>query len=180
MDDRALVDAAIRGDQHAFEQIVERETAGVFRACYRVLGRVHDAEDATQEAFVTAYRALGTFRGDGTLSAWLARIAVRVALRAAIRRHEALPIGDAAGAGLPAGDEDPADGALEAERGRIVRAAVAGLPDPYREVVALRYFADCSLVEIARVTGRPLGTVKSHLHRGLSQLRQRLGVEVAA
>ncbi len=180
MDDRALVDAAIRGDQHAFEQIVDRETAAVFRACYRVLGRVHDAEDATQESFVTAYRALGTFRGDGTLSAWLARIAVRVALRSATRRREALPIEDASAGRLPAGDPDPADGALEAERGRLVRTAVAGLPEPYREVVALRFFADCSLLEISRVTGRPLGTVKSDLHRGLARLRERLGVEAAA
>ena len=180
MDDRTLVEAVIRGDQHAFEQIVERETAAVFHACYRILGRLHDAEDATQESFVTAYRALGTFRGEGTLAAWLARIAVRHALRAATRRREAIPIDAEAAGGLASGTGDPLGDALDAERGRLVRAAVAGLPEPYREIVALRFFADLSLAEIALATDHPIGTVKSYLHRGLERLRDRLGVEVAA
>ncbi len=180
MDDRALVDAVLGGDQRAFEQLVERETGAVFRACYRILGRVHDAEDATQESFVTAHRMLGTFRGEGPLAAWLARIAVRHALRAAARRRDTVPI-DGSSADVPTSPYgDPLAGALEAERGRLIRAAVAALPEPYREVVALRYFADLSLAEIAQTTGRPLGTVKSHLHRGLARLHEELVVEVSS
>lgn len=180
MDDRALVEAVIGGDRHAFDLLVERETAPVFRVCYRILGRLHDAEDATQESFVTAYRALATYRGDGPLGAWLARIATRQALRMAVRRREGAPMPDSVdGAAAPAAS-DPLAEALEAERHRQVRSAVAALPEPYREVVALRFFAELSLDEIARTTGRPLGTVKSHLHRGLARLRERLGVELAA
>jgi len=66
---------------------------------------------------------------------------------------------------------DPAILALRAERATEIRTAVATLPEPYREVVALRFFGEASLEEIARETGRPLGTVKTHLHRGLARLR---------
>ena len=60
---------------------------------------------------------------------------------------------------------------MRAERATEIRAAVIALPEPYREVVALRFFADASLDQIATQTGRPLGTVKTHLHRGLARLR---------
>jgi RNA polymerase sigma-70 factor, ECF subfamily len=180
VDDRALVEAVIAGDQDAFGRLVERETGSVFRVCYRVLGRVHDAQDATQETFVIAYRALPTFRGDGSLAAWLARIATRQALRTAGRRTETASLDaetpdDGSGHGI-----DPVSELVEAERAGAIRAAVAQLPEPYREVVVMRFFAELSLGEIAHATGRPLGTVKSHLHRGLARLRDRLGVEAAA
>jgi RNA polymerase sigma-70 factor (ECF subfamily) len=69
---------------------------------------------------------------------------------------------------------DPAILSLRAERATEIRTAVATLPEPYREVVALRFFGEASLDEIARETGRPLGTVKTHLHRGLARLRTSL------
>jgi RNA polymerase sigma-70 factor (ECF subfamily) len=74
---------------------------------------------------------------------------------------------------------DPALLSVRAERATEVRAAVRSLPEPYREVVALRFFGDASLDEIAQETGRPLGTVKTHLHRGLARLRDRLADEAA-
>ena len=69
---------------------------------------------------------------------------------------------------------DPAHSVLRSERDAQLRAAVAALDEPYREVVALRFFAERSLAEIAVATDRPLGTVKTHLHRGLARLRQSL------
>ena len=69
---------------------------------------------------------------------------------------------------------DPAQRAIRTERDTRLRSAVASLDEPYREVVALRFFAERSLAEIATATGRPLGTVKTHLHRGLARLRQAL------
>jgi RNA polymerase sigma-70 factor (ECF subfamily) len=66
---------------------------------------------------------------------------------------------------------DPANAVLRSERDAQLRAAVAALEEPYREVVALRFFAERSLAEIADATDRPLGTVKTHLHRGLARLR---------
>ncbi len=69
---------------------------------------------------------------------------------------------------------DPAHTVLRTERDARLRAAVASLDEPYREVVALRFFAERSLAEIAESTDRPLGTVKTHLHRGLARLRSAL------
>jgi RNA polymerase sigma-70 factor (ECF subfamily) len=133
---------------------------------------------------VIAFRSLGTWRGEGPFGAWLSRIGVRVALRQVGRRRNVTwldPLdadarsGDAAIAhGVPAPDSDPASHAVRAERSASIRNAVASLDEPYREVVALRFFAERSLAEIADETGRPLNTVKTHLHRGLAKLRDRL------
>lgn len=177
VDDHALVRAVLDGDRDAFRHLVEREQVAVYRACLRILGRSHDAEDVAQESFLMAYRSLGSYRGEGALGGWLMRIATRQAFRRLGQRRDPgeLPAelpGGAAGA-------DPVASVLAGERERTVRLAVAALGEPYREVVALRFFGELSLGEIASVTGRPLGTVKTHLRRGLERLR-RLLEEVAA
>lgn len=147
-----------------------------------------------------AYRSLGSWRGEGTFGAWIARIAVRVALRHAARRRPMVSIDPletasslTTGAPLSPADRasraallssaleavpthDPAALALRGEREAAIRTAVAELAEPYREVVALRFFGDLSLAEIAATSGRPLGTVKTHLHRGLLRLRESLAV----
>lgn len=175
--DRAAVDAILGGHADGFRILVEREAAGVIRACYRILGDPHEAEDAAQEAFVIAYRSLGSWRGDGAFGAWLSRIAVRVALRQASRRRAVAWVDPVSQPERGATDQstDPATLAIRAEHSTDLRAAVARLDEPYRETIALRFFAERSLAEIAVETGRPLGTVKTHLHRGLLRLRDALG-----
>jgi RNA polymerase sigma-70 factor (ECF subfamily) len=185
----------LAGDRDAYRTLVERESRATARICYRVLGDPHEAEDAAQEAFVTAFRSLSSWRGESPFGAWLARIALRIALRSASRRRPVVWLDPAhpessverdgpqardgasaaaafTSASMAAGPaHDPAVLTVHAERASAVRAAVAGLDEPYREVVALRFFGDLSLAEIAAETGRPLGTVKTHLHRGLLRVR---------
>jgi RNA polymerase sigma-70 factor (ECF subfamily) len=174
VDDRALVDAVLAGDRQAFGHLVERETRSVYRACLRILGRPHDAEDVTQESFVAAFRAIRTYRGDGSLRAWLLRIATRQAFRRLSQRRSTVELAEIPEPRLADSSTEPTRVVTQMESRREVREAVAELPDPYREVVALRFFADLSLAEVAEATGRPLNTVKTHLRRGLERLRPAL------
>jgi len=181
-DDREIVDAVLAGDRQAFRALVEREGPAVVAACARVLGDRSEAEDVAQEAFVIAYRSLSSWRADGAFGAWLSRIAMRLAVRRLAQRRRVTWLDPVAAESDPVGTEryrsmghadvvDPATSVLRSEREAELRAAVAGLDEPYREVVALRFFGQRSLAEIAAATDRPLGTVKTHLHRGLARLR---------
>jgi RNA polymerase sigma-70 factor (ECF subfamily) len=177
VDDRGLVRAFVAGDEAAFRAFVDQHATLVFRICYRILGSVDEAEDAAQDTFVQAYRALATFRGDGPLGAWVARIATRECWRqsaSGARRRAMVRRLDDVVQPLPVDAADPLREALAAEERDAVRLAVASLPEPYREVVALRFFGDLSLADIGFATGRPTGTIKAQLHRGLQRLRGHL------
>ena len=195
------VRAVLDGNRDAFAVLVERDLPAVTRVCYRVLGNAADAEDAAQEAFLAAFRSLPDWRGDGPFTAWISRIAVRISIR---RAHQRRPVDwiDAAsldgqdemldpggrrvarhfaGAAADAADAtDPGRLALAGEEAAVVRDALRDLEEPYRETVALRYFAGLTVPEIAEACGRPQGTVKTHLHRGLLRLRERLDTLEAA
>ncbi len=177
VDDRALVEATLAGDRQAFGGFVERETRAVYRACLRILGRPHDAEDVTQESFVAAYRAIGSYRGDGPLRGWLLRIATRQAFRRLAQRRPTVAIDTVPEPYLADSRTDPTRIAVASELRGELRDAVEALPEPYREVVALRFFAELSLAEVADATGRPINTVKTHLRRGLERLRPLFDVE---
>ncbi len=177
-DDRALVDTVLDGDRDAFRVIVERSQGQVYRVCLRVLGTVAEAEDVAQESYVTAFRSLGSYRGDGPVVAWVVRIATRSAFR---RRAQRRPTTDLEAArSVVGGSPDPLQSVIAGERRVAVRSAVAALDEPYREVVALRYFGELSLEEVSRVTGRNLNTVKTQLRRGLQRLSSEIGSETPA
>ena len=180
MDDLALARSLAAGDDEAFRQLVDLETPSVFRTCYRILGRVDEAEDATQETFVLAYRSLASFRGDGRPGAWLTRIATRECWRRAAvrnRRNSATTSLDEMLIETLPGATSPLGDLVAAEERTRVRKAVEALGEPYREVVALRFFGELSLLDIAAATGRPEGTVKAQLHRGLERLRRSMASE---
>jgi RNA polymerase sigma-70 factor (ECF subfamily) len=178
VDDLALAHRLAMGDEAAFEELVLRETTSVFRVCHRILGSVEEAEDAVQETFVLAFRALDTYRGDGPPGAWVARIAVRECWRrhkSLVRRAARTMALDDVIMDTTADRADVAREVLSAEQRAEVRRAVEALPEPYRETLSLRFFGDLSPADIAAATGRPEATVRTHLHRGLQRLRIRMG-----
>ena len=182
MDEREFIQAIRAARPDAYRHLVEREVDAVFRLAYRILGNAQDAEDVAQETFVTAYRSIETFRGEGTIGAWLRTIAARLALRHATRRSSKQASGyltDDVTEAYP-GPSNPLAGVLSAEQAELIRRAIGGLPQAQREVISLRFFGDLTLPEIATATGRPLPTCKSHLRRGLIRLRESLRTEVAA
>jgi RNA polymerase sigma-70 factor (ECF subfamily) len=171
--DRQLVDSVLGGDTGAFRVLVERESAQVIAVCRRILGNPTEAEDVAQEAFLRAYRSLATYRGDGPFAAWISRIAARQALARLVNRPAATQLDETtADAALSATGDEPEAWALAGEQRAAVREAVASLPRQQRDVVALRFFGDLSIEEIAETTRTPVGTVKSRLHRGLANLRE--------
>jgi RNA polymerase sigma-70 factor (ECF subfamily) len=175
--DRTLVDAVISGDDEAYRVLVDRERENVIGLCRRLLRDPQEAEDVAQEAFIQAYRALPTFRGDGAFGAWIGRIASRMAyarlkrpteLRADPTREDGWLIDAAEGI-------DPQRAILDGERRAEVQRAISSLPEHQRRIVEMRFYGGMSLEEISSATGAPIGTVKSRLHRALAALRGRLG-----
>jgi RNA polymerase sigma-70 factor (ECF subfamily) len=148
-----------------------------FRAAYVVTGSAEDAEDAAQDGFVKAYRALGRFRDGAPFRPWLLRIVVNEARnrRRSAGRRAALAL-RAAGE-QTSGDAAPSPEArvLGEERREALLAAVNVLDEKDRLVIGCRYFLDLSEEETAATLGWRRGTVKSRLSRSLERLRRELG-----
>lgn len=141
----------------------------VFRLCLGLTGNHADAEDATQETFLAILRGLSGFRGECRLSTWIYRIAIRTALRIRARkpRTEALETDP---------PDEPGDPALDRERSRQIRGALARLTSDHRTVLALFSIDGLSHREIAETLGIPEGTVWSRLHLA----RKKLAAELKA
>lgn len=180
--DGELVERARRGEVSAYEQIVERYREPVFRAAYLVTRSSADAEEAAQDAFVKAYRALGRFRSGAPLRPWLMRIAVnesRNRVRSAARR-DTLAVRAAAERPPEGSDQSPEAALLAAERRHELLAAVERLREDDRLVISCRYFLGLSEAEAAQVLGWRMGTLKSRLSRALGRLRSELDEEARA
>jgi RNA polymerase sigma-70 factor (ECF subfamily) len=174
LDESELVERAKRGDVEAYEQLVRAHQQVAFRTAYVVSGGASDAQDAVQEAFVKAYRALGRFREGHVFRPWLLRIVANEAInrRRAARRQANLAL--RAAEGRPAGDAVPSPEvvALAQERQQEVVAAVGKLRPEDRLVIAYRFWFDMSEAEMAEALGCARGTVKSRLSRALGRLRE--------
>ena len=177
LDDAELVERARRGDLRAWETIVRSYKGIAFRTAYLLSGSAADAEEAAQDGFVKAYRALGRFRRGAPLKPWLLRIVANEARnrRRSAGRREQLAL-RAAEADRP-GDAVPSPEAalLERESRARLLEAVNRLSDDHRDAVACRFFLQLSEEETAAALGIRRGTVKSRLARALERLRQELG-----
>ncbi len=174
LDESDLISRAKRGDAHAYEELVHAYQGIAFRTAYVIAGNGADAEDAAQDGFVKAWRALGRFREGAPFRPWLLRIVANEARnrrRSAGRRaHLALR----AATEQPSGDAAPSPEAayLSAEQRQGLLAAVNELPDEQRTVISLRYFVGLSEHEVGQALGLPQGTVKSRTSRALERLRE--------
>jgi RNA polymerase sigma factor (sigma-70 family) len=179
LEDGELVRRARQGDERAYDALVQAHQSIALRVAYVICPSAGDAEDATQEAFVKAWRALGRFADGRPFRPWLLAI---VANEARNRRRSA---GRAARMALRACDdrasgaaaESPEDAVLASERRRALVDALERLGDADREVIACRWFLDLSEEETAAAVGCARGTVKSRLSRAMGRLRAILAEE---
>lgn len=174
LDENDLIQRAKRGDKHAYEELVYAYQDIAVRTAYVLAGNAADAEEAAQDGFVKAWRALGRFRDGAPFRPWLLQIVANEARnrrRSAGRRaHLALR----AATEHPSGDAAPSPEAalLSAEQRAGLLAAVNELPEDQRSVIALRYFVGLSEQEVGETLGLPSGTVKSRTSRALERLRE--------
>jgi RNA polymerase sigma-70 factor (ECF subfamily) len=172
--EEALVERARRGDPSAFEELVLAYQSLAFRTAFVISGNAADAEEAAQDGFVKAHRTLGRFRSGEPFRPWPLAIVANEARnrRRTSGRRAALALRAAAEPGAP--DDDPEQAAVATERRQSLLAAVAGLRDDDRDVLACRYFLDLSEEETAAALGIAQGTVKSRTHRALARLQEEL------
>jgi RNA polymerase sigma-70 factor (ECF subfamily) len=150
------------GDESAFVTLMQRHERRIYNLAYRMVGRVEDARDATQDAFVSAYRHLGAFRGDAAFGTWLHRIAVN-ACYDLLRKRPAMTVPFEEQIGDRPSGVDPAE---RATASADVQRALLSIPQEFRAVLILHEVQDLPVEEIAEALGIPSGTVKSRLHRG--------------
>jgi RNA polymerase sigma-70 factor (ECF subfamily) len=149
------------GDEEAFVKLMQRHERRVYNLAYRMLGGPEDARDATQDAFLSCFRHLPTFRGESAFSTWLHRIAVNACYDLVRRRKPAASL--ESDLVEPPSTGDHADRAAAAAD---VQRALLQVPPEFRIVLVLHELQDLPLDEIAEALEVPLGTVKSRLHRG--------------
>jgi len=172
---RSLAARLVEGDETALEAVYDRWSALVHTYALRALQDVHDAEEVTQQVFISAWRSRHTLTpSPAALPAWLIGIARhKVADVRAARARDADRV--AAAAAVPGALEADTSAADEEIADRlVVRQAVEELPDPRRTILFLAFWEERSHAEIAETVGLPLGTVKSHVRRGLVKLHQQL------
>jgi RNA polymerase sigma-70 factor, ECF subfamily len=169
--DENLIERTLQGELSAFEQLVERHRAIVFRVAARIVGP-DDAEDVSQDAFLRAFHRLDQYRGSATFRTWLLQITQNTALNtlAWARRRPT----ETAGESPDAADRDPIRQpatALEArERQERLEFKLRTLRPDYRSLLVLRDLEGLSYNEIADVLDMPIGTVKGRLHRARGEL----------
>jgi RNA polymerase sigma-70 factor (ECF subfamily) len=180
--DRELVRAAQAGDTSAFDRLVHEYQGYLYRLMVRACHHPQDAEDVASEAFVRAYERLAQFEGRSSFVTWLGRIATNLCFRRMERAQlPSVSLEDYARGEhghperAPASEEPaPEQRAMQAEMKRMIRAAVAELPEPDQTVFRLRDIDQLPAAEVSARTGLTVPAVKARLHRSRARLRQSL------
>lgn len=181
--DAELAARAAAGDHRAFEAIMRQHNRLLFRTARSILLNDEEAEDALQEAYLQAFRALGQFRAEAKLSTWLVRIVINQALAKLRRRKaEAVLLDAVVETAEPAAEEwmdphpanQPETAAVHAEMRRFIEARIDKLPEAFRTVFVLRALEELTVEETAAALGIPEETVRSRFFRARHLLREGL------
>jgi RNA polymerase sigma-70 factor (ECF subfamily) len=177
------------GDRDTFQLLMRRHNQTLYRTARSILRDDAEAEDAVQEAYILAYRAIGAFRGEAKLSTWLIRIVVNEAVARSRKRSRRAQIiqlsgapetdADAAEANMnEATTEQPEHAASRAETRRLLEGKIDALPDSFRTVFVLRALEELTVEETATTLGIPAATVRTRYFRAKGLLREALAREI--
>jgi RNA polymerase sigma-70 factor, ECF subfamily len=187
MEDAALAVRAAGGDNMAFERIMRRHNRLLFRTARSILKSDAEAEDALQEGYLKAWRAIGNFRSDARLSTWLVRIVINEALGRLRRRNAHLLPLDAtmiADSGLEddvteaSSDDRPDRAAMRSEIRALMESRIDALPEAFRTVFILRAVEELSVEEVSAALGLPDATVRTRFFRARGLLRESLAQDI--
>jgi len=177
-DDRRLIADCLGGRPAAFGDLVRRHQDRLYNTVYRLLGNAEDAQDVVQEAFIHAYQALASFKGDSLFFTWLYRIAVNTAISFRRKQRVALRVQYERGRGGGSEPQDLSEAnqpghALErAEQERRVQTALSRVSPEHRAVLILKDMEGQKYEIMADILQVPIGTIRSRLHRARLELRQ--------
>lgn len=185
-DDRAIVQRVVGGEQAAFSVLMRRYNQQLYRLARAIVRDDAEAEDALQEAYMSAYRSLSQFRGDSSLSTWLSRLVINECLkrmRRRERRQNVIPMVPS-----PADEElervacdesgAPDESADRAQMHRLLERRIDALPESFRAVFVLRSVQELTVEETAECLGIPAETVRSRHFRARGLLREALAREI--
>jgi RNA polymerase sigma-70 factor (ECF subfamily) len=184
-DDDRLIAECLKGDPAAFGQLVRRYQDRLFNTMFRLVDNAEDAQDVVQEAFLSAYQSLDSFKGHSEFFTWLYRIAYNTAI--SLKRKQRVTLSLSAG-GAGEGNHEPLDesdltrpgqGLERAEEERRIQAALNRLSPEHRMVLILKDMEGQKYEAMAEILQVPIGTIRSRLHRARSELRAILQQEEA-
>jgi len=181
--DQQLVERAQRGDKHAFELLVSKYQRKLARLLSRFIRDSTEVEDVTQEAFIKAYRALPSFRGDSAFYTWLYRIGINTAKNYLVAMGRRAPtttdIDTEEAEGFEEGEQlrdlnTPENELMSRQVAETVNQTLAGLPEELRTAITLREIEGLSYEDIANIMNCPIGTVRSRIFRAREAIAARL------
>jgi RNA polymerase sigma-70 factor, ECF subfamily len=169
-----------KGDQEAFEGIVDLFKDKIYRHCYRMVGNGHEAEDLAQETFLRAYRNISKYNNEFKFSTWIFRIATNLCIDRLRKKKPdyyldaEVPGTDGATMYSQLSSEEPLPEQVvtENERWNELQVEIMKLPEKYRTAIVLKYVEDLSLEEISHIMDIPVPTVKTRIHRGREALKK--------
>ncbi|MCB0722380.1 MAG: sigma-70 family RNA polymerase sigma factor [Ignavibacteriae bacterium] len=182
LEDIALIDDALAGDQSAFEKLMNKYYQHIFNLIYKMIFRKEDVEDLTQEAFIKAFNSLENFDRQFAFSTWLYKIATNNCIDYLRKKKLSTFSIDKEIASedsdfkfeIPDTEYVPDNKIIEEQRKKIIDEAIENLPEKYKKVIVLRHKKEMEYEEIAEKLELPLGTVKAHIFRGRELLNKYL------